>query len=265
MINSKMLGSVCSDLLGSVCPEEVGSVSSGQVGSLSAEFQEDTGIYNYPVLEWLSSQKAFIWVQSAVEIKKSMGMVRGKNDKIDAERIAFYAMRNQDKLRVWEAPKAELKKLARLLALREKLVKTKTQLLVATDLDGFIEKDLVKELQSEIEPVIKEMDKRISVLDKKMKEIINSDEELKRIYTQSTSVPGVGPITALTMIVKTGGFKKINDPKKLACYCGVVPFEHSSGSSLRTKARVSHMADKRLKTLLHLAACCAIQIRRAHV
>lgn len=220
---------------------------------------EDTGVYNYPVLEWLSSQKAFIWVQSAIEIKKSMGVVRGKNDKIDAARIALYAMRNKDKLRLWEAPKAELKKLARLLALRDKLVKTKKQLSLATDLDGFIEKDLVKELKAEVNPVIKEMDKRISALDKKMKDIINSDEELKRIYIQSTSVPGVGPITAFTLIVKTGEFKRITDPKKLACYCGVVPFEHSSGTSIRTKARVSHMADKDLKTLLHLVACCAMQ------
>ena len=94
---------------------------------------EHTGIYNTPVVRWLESQKAHIWVLSAIEIKRSMGMVRGKSDKIDCERIALYTLRNQDKLNLWIPASPEVIKLSRLLALRAGLIKSKKQLSVGTN------------------------------------------------------------------------------------------------------------------------------------
>ena len=221
---------------------------------------EHTGIYSYLVLQYLDSVKAHIWLQSAIEIKRSMGMVRGKNDKVDSQRIALYALRNQDKLNLWTAPSTELIKLRHLLSLRQGLIKAKQQLCVSTnELKGYVDKSLTKQLKANIKPVITSIKKQITILEKQMMELINNNEELKRLYTLATSVPGVGQIVAISMIVKTQEFKLINEPKKLACYCGVVPFEQSSGTSLRSKPRVSHMADKGLKTLLHLAATSAIQ------
>ena len=119
--------------------------------------------------------------------------------------------------------------------------------------------DIIKQLKSNVKPVLDAINKQISEIEKQMMSIINTNENLKRLYVLSTSVPGVGPIVAINMIVKTGEFKTINHPKKLACYAGVVPFEQSSGTSLKIKPRVSHMADKTLKTLLHLAATSAVQ------
>ncbi|RZK16725.1 MAG: IS110 family transposase, partial [Flavobacterium sp.] len=53
-------------------------------------------------------------------------------------------------------------------------------------------------------------------------------------------------------------FKDITDPRKFACYSGVAPFEHRSGSSVRGKSRVSSLGNKAVKSLLHLAAMAAI-------
>jgi len=66
-------------------------------------------------------------------------------------------------------------------------------------------------------------------------------------------------VTAVNLIVHTNEFKKLNDPRKLACYCGIAPFEHSSGSSIRGKTRVSHMANKKLKTNLHMASLSGVR------
>ncbi|RYF13413.1 MAG: IS110 family transposase [Flavobacteriales bacterium] len=74
-----------------------------------------------------------------------------------------------------------------------------------------------------------------------------------------TSVPGVGPVTGLQIIVSTNEFKSISDSRKLACYSGVAPFEHMSGSSVKRVTRVSNMSNKRLKTLLHT---CALSAKR---
>jgi transposase len=62
------------------------------------------------------------------------------------------------------------------------------------------------------------------------------------------------------MIVKTNGYTKINNPRKFACYAGIAPFKQRSGSSLNKRPRVSHLADKSIKKLLHMAAMRAIQL-----
>ena len=62
------------------------------------------------------------------------------------------------------------------------------------------------------------------------------------------------------MIVCSGEFTKIQTGKEFACYCGVVPFEHSSGTSVRVRPRVCHWANKKLKKYLHMAAIWAIQV-----
>lgn len=63
------------------------------------------------------------------------------------------------------------------------------------------------------------------------------------------------------MILNTNEFKNISEPKKYACYSGVVPFEHRSGSSVRGRSRVSHFANKNSKRLLHMAAMSIIRSR----
>ena len=63
----------------------------------------------------------------------------------------------------------------------------------------------------------------------------------------------------MNVIIATGEFTRITDTKKFACYAGVAPFEHTSGSSIRGKTRVSKMANMAMKKLLHLAAISAIQ------
>lgn len=74
-----------------------------------------------------------------------------------------------------------------------------------------------------------------------------------------TSVHGIGPVVASQILITTNEFKDISDGKKYACYCGVVPFEHSSGSSIRGRERVSQFANKKVKKLLHLAAVSIIR------
>ena len=62
------------------------------------------------------------------------------------------------------------------------------------------------------------------------------------------------------MIVCSGEFTKMQAGKQFACYAGVVPFEYSSGSSVRGRPGVCHWASKKLKSYLHMAALSAIQV-----
>jgi transposase len=223
---------------------------------------EYTGIYNMPLINYLNSIQARIWMESGSQISKSMGLVRGKNDKVDSSRIAHYALCNQYKVKLWSPPRSVVTTIATLLTQRNRFIKAKKQLSVPVEEQkSFLEKNLQKLIQEQNKKPISALMEAINKIEKKLMEIIKEDQNLTRLYKIVTSVDGVGMVTALTMITSTNEFLNIQDAKKFACYSGVAPFEHMSGTSIRGKTRVSHMANKKMKTLLHMASLAAIQIK----
>ena len=56
--------------------------------------------------------KLAVWLESSLQIKQAGGMQRGKTDKVDAQRIAQYAYRFRDQMRLWQPPREIIQKLA---------------------------------------------------------------------------------------------------------------------------------------------------------
>ena len=223
---------------------------------------EYTGIYNLPLVKWLKKQSALIWMESGTQISKSQGLVRGKNDKVDSLRIALYAFSNRHNIKLWKAPREIIEKLSVLLSLRNRFIKAKKQLSVTIEEQKlYLDKNTIKTLKKLNADPVNELMKSIQKVEKEIMELIKTDERIFRIYKIATSVDGIGMITAVNLITTTNEFLSITEAKKYACYSGVAPFEHSSGSSVRGKTKVSHMANKKTKTLLHLAALSAIQVK----
>ena len=90
-------------------------------------------------------------------------------------------------------------------------------------------------------------------------ELIAADEQLKNAYQLVSSVPGVGPQITCYLLVYTRCFTSFDNARQLACYAGVAPFEYSSGSSIRGRTKVSHLANKKLKSLLTMCALNTIK------
>lgn len=221
---------------------------------------EHTGMYGFILLEGLNKMGVKICVEPALQIKQSQGMTRGKTDAVDAQRIALYAYKNRQDLRLWRPQRPVLQKLQALLSLRDRLVKAKGQLETPIqESAGYLDSEIVKSMASASKATLKGIQKDLDNLEKEIDELVRHDDNLKTQFKQATSVPGVGKITGLYMIVASGEFERISDPKKFACYSGVAPFEHRSGSSIRGKTRVSKMANMTMKKLLHMAAMSAIQ------
>ena len=221
---------------------------------------EHTGIYNLPLIKWLQSHHGKMWMESGVHIRKTLGLVRGKNDKVDSMRIAMYAYINRHKIKLWVAPRKLIGRIAALLSQRSRLNKAKKQLSTANQEQRlFMDKDIMRSLNIYTQKTVVVINKQIQAIENEILSLIKEDEKLNRLYQIIISVYGVGFVTASYILVTTNEFININNPKKYACYSGVVPFEHSSGSSVRGKTRVSQMANKTIKTLLHLAALSTIR------
>ena len=77
---------------------------------------EHTGLYSYPLSMFLTENQYFYIVIPGLELKRSMGIARGKNDKIDAKRIALYTYEKREKLNPFEMPTDEIIQIKRLLS-----------------------------------------------------------------------------------------------------------------------------------------------------
>lgn len=218
---------------------------------------EHTGMYVNLIVAFLVEKEIHLWLEMSYRIIRSSGLQRGKTDRIDAYRIALYAKKNKEQAVCFKPKKAVVVQLAALLNLREKLILQKTALLKTTNEYLKFDKAIAKVLTKHQAATIKALSKNIQQTEMTIDSLIRSDQELNAIYNQVTSVPGVGKITALALISFTNEFKNFDSPRKLACYCGVVPFEHTSGKSVRGKPRVHFMANKQLKKLLHMCALSA--------
>lgn len=220
---------------------------------------EHTGIYNNLLLQAGYKKGLPIWLESAMQIKQSTGVSRIKNDKVDSEKIAIYAYRFKDKARLWSPSSSTVNLLNQLSKQREKLLKVKHQLTVGHGENRlFIDKSLSKMMADFVKKPIEEIMKTIKLIDNKIKAAIQSDEQTQSMVDIITSVPGVGIVTAVKIVVTTNEFKNINDPRKYACYGGIAPFERSSGTSIRGKMQVSKKANLSVKTILSMCASSSI-------
>lgn len=221
---------------------------------------ENTGLYSLGLQRFLNLRHIFFWLENPLQIKRAQGMVRGKNDKMDACQIALYAYRFQDKACNVELRNDILDMIRDLLVLRERLIKNKKQLLTAS-------KELVRVKNNQTSAFIDEHTNKlikciideIKETEKKILELIKEDEQIEENFDRLCSIKGVGFVNAIWMIIATNNFIDFNDPRKFGCYAGCVPFNYESGTSVYRPDRVSAFANRRIKTILTCAAASAIR------
>lgn len=221
---------------------------------------ENTGIYHRLLVDFLQAEKAYVWVETPVQIKWSGGIQRGKSDLIDAERIMSYAYRNQDQAKAYEPKDKSLQQTADYLSLRERLqrciqtLKQPVKELRAVGLDRE-----AKVLERASSKSLKTLQKELKSLDEKILATIEANDELKQKYKLATSVRCVGFVAASYLLVYTHGFTRFDSAKQLASFAGIAPFEFSSGTSIRGRTKVHAMGNKILKTILHMCAVSSVR------
>ena len=221
---------------------------------------ENTGIYHRLIWNFCTTHLLPIFIGNAADLKWSFGIARGKNDKVDSMRLCDYAFKNYDDIKPTTSLNKVLITLKDLLSNRSKLLKQKNaikqtlnELRVSND----------KTIQSLMEKLNKAaldgLQKSIKQIEVELLKIVKQDELILTHYNRMLSVPGIGKITATFIICCTNNFAIKVTGKQLSNYAGVVPFQNTSGTSVKGKSRVHFMANKELKSLLTMGALSAIQ------
>jgi transposase len=222
---------------------------------------EYTGMYIYPLIKVCQSLGINLWLESGATIKWSSGIQRGKNDKVDSERIALYASRFIDKAKFYACHDEQLDELSYLNSERELLTrdraKYKSQI---KDQKGYMPGSVYKSKKGRLSSLVRQLSKSIKEIEDKMCQLIEGNEQLQGQYEIITSIGGIGQQIAMQTIIATRGFTKFTDARKFCCHVGVAPFAYTSGSSQTSRWKVSQRANKKLKSLFHLAAISTIRM-----
>jgi len=235
------------DILGQVTPDEM------------LFGMEHTGLYSELLIDFLNGHNFPFTVLPGLELKKSLGIRRGKSDKADSRDIAEYIYEKREKVQLFIMPSKNLKSLRRLASYRERMVKErtayKTRLGEYQKIHG--KEDFEVYAQSH-KQIIACLNKEIKVMEAEMQRLIKEDLEMSRQYQLVKSIKGIGPQTAIMMIVLTKAFTAFPEWRRFASYAGIAPFPNQSGTYMG-KTKTSKLANKRIKALLTMCAGVAVQ------
>lgn len=220
---------------------------------------EHTGLYSENLILFLDQHDFAFMVIPGLELKRSLGIRRGKSDKADARNIAEYIYEKREKIKLYKLPSQTLDRLKKLASLRERMVKERAAYQVRMEeyLDQFPDSTFETYLQTQQE-IIYCFNSQIERVEKDIERLIKEDSSLSDQYKLINSIKGVGPQTAIMMIILTNGFSSFDNWRKFASYAGIAPFPNQSGT-FNGRTKTNKLANKRIKSLLTMCASTAIQ------
>lgn len=195
-----------------------------------------------------------------MEIKRSMGLKRGKTDKADAKEIARYAWLRREELIPSVPPPVKLIELQRMMSLREQLVKQSTSLkCLQKGMLVLVDDPTTDTSLNIIEQTIEHLQLQINQIEKAMMELIKTEPPMLKNYKLSISVKGVGMVLAIQMLLHTHNYTRFQCWRQFSSYCGLAPFPYQSGTSINGRNKTHPISDQKMKSLLSMSAISAIQ------
>ena len=212
---------------------------------------EATGYYHYRLAQFLYKNSVVVSVINPLSIKRfiQMKLAKVKTDKSDAKAICEYAKTN--KIPIYNALTEVQSECLQLFRLLDTYLKQRTAVknkIHGEEALGVPSKFVYRSLKRQR----KQLDKEVKAIEEKILSLVKEDQEQQ--LTLLTSVPGIGQKTALFLIVITDGFSKFETASQLCSYVGITPTTRESGSSVRGKARISKVGNRKLRNLLFLCA-----------
>ena len=224
---------------------------------------ETTGAYDRAMCDYLFEKGMDVWRESALQINMCSGVRRGKDDRTDSVMIAEYAMRHMDKCHLYESPDGKILELRAVFMYRRKLEQEKTSKLVRVkELEATAGKSkTLSFILRDARKSIRQLEKSIQECESKIRELIDTDEAMRRNYNHLDSVKGLGIVNITAFIIFSNNFRSFRTARQMATYWGVVSFRNISGTSVDKRANVSKLSNSMLKEYITQAAMHTIAER----
>lgn len=216
---------------------------------------EHTGMYGLKIRAFFESSSISYTMISGLELRRSLGISRGKNDNIDAGRIARYCYLYREEL------KPSVLKSTLLLRIQSLMSERRSYLKRVSQAKAYLTEHKKESLTSTYLRYNSELKHCSSLLREIESEILcvmQEDESLYKNYQLLTSITGIAFVNAVNAILYTNNFTSFSSARAYACFVGVAPFSYSSGTSMNSPARVGLLANRVLNSDLTQAALSAV-------
>lgn len=219
---------------------------------------EATGVYHQKFAYFLDEKGIDLSVVLPNKISNYMRTLSGKTitDDTCADAIALFGL--ERKLENWKRPKKIYKTLQQLTRERDQIV-----------LERVMIKNQIHAEEAEAEPNNRSLDRlhaRLGFMNQQEKEIkadinecLKKEHSVQEVIDKICTIPGIGILTAVTILGETNGFELIRSKKQLTSYAGLDIKEKQSGTSIKGKPRISKKGNRHLRKAMHLPALTAIR------
>lgn len=226
--------------------------------SNSVIIMETSGVYTERLCYFMQNKNYLLCVENALKVKKAFDETKSRNDFIDSRKIAEYGYRFSDKLKIWSPPESVVEQIKTLLSLRELIVEHITA--NKNGLKAVEKKYNNQEMAISIyQNIIDNLNNQITEIEKEIDRLISTNSNLHLKYELVKSVPGIGKLFSLNLLVYTNGFSDVLNHKKLSSFIGLCPVRHTSGTSVNKRKR--NGGPNRLRKVIYMASMSAIRTK----
>ena len=223
---------------------------------------EATGYYHYRFAQFLYKKDVCVSVVNPLSIKRfiQMKLAKIKTDKSDAKAICDYGLTQEVPL--YNALTDTQSECLQLFRLMDNLLKSRTAIknkIHGEKVLGIPSRYVFRSLNK----TLKHLNNELKGIDVKLLSLVKKDQQKQLTLLQT--IPGIGQKTALFLIVVTDGFNKFETASQLCSYAGITPVIRESGSSVRGRARISKVGNRKLRNLLFLCSFSAYKHNKACV
>lgn len=220
---------------------------------------EATGMYWIELASYLVERGLKV---SVVNPKHSHNFARAlgqrhKNDAVDAQMLAQMGASLARSLTLWTPPPAIYRELYQRLMLRQSLLETRKAL--ANQLQALPKTQAVSSVVAHYQSLLADLDGRLKNLQKEIEKVLAGEPKWAATVGRLKTIPGVGWVSAVWLVVITLNFTTCPSPEALTQYIGLAPTERTSGTSVRGRARLGGGGHALMRSILYMAAGTAMR------
>ncbi|MDC1226460.1 IS110 family transposase [Algibacter sp.] len=221
---------------------------------------EATGYYHYQLAYHLLESGIKVSVENPLAVKRfiQMKLSKIKTDKSDSKLICEYA--GQVELKLWQGN--SMTEIECLQIVRALSVYTKQSTMLKNKLHGeAVLGNPSKAVVSSLNRSLKQVKTELETLESKLLTLVKQLHQ--DLLTRLKTIPGIGPKTAIMLVVLTGGFDRFSSASELCSYAGLTPVIRQSGSSVSGRPRISKIGNQKLRNLLFMCSFNACKYNKA--
>ncbi|MBU4537517.1 MAG: transposase [Weeksellaceae bacterium] len=167
---------------------------------------ENTGVYS-ALIAFVLQELGIDYCQlPSLEISRSRGISRGKNDKIDALKIAQYLLSHRFKISLSTVTEIHLTEMRLLYTHREKIIKSISQYEKEFENTDFLPREIQKEILKSTNSILKSLHANLKKIEDRLGVILKEHAAMEKNFKLITSIPGIGKQTALYLMIVTKNF-----------------------------------------------------------